>query len=860
MNIFQKVTFKTLLENKTRTIVTIIGILLSLSMFTAVTTSISSFQNYMLEYTIEQEGNWHGNVSVTAADMEVLNADPDIDTVSYLEYIGYARIEGCTNPDKPYLFLGGMDENAYGTLPITITEGRLPENENEILLPRHLDYNGGVSYSLNDILTLEIGDRITTGEAGTVYTLDQKDPYLYTKDELLAQGVTEGAPALQESESLAVRTTHTYTVVGFYNRPAIEPYTAPGYTALTISGQYGTGSYTAYIRFEKPGNAIPWLREHYPDSYNTNYDLLRMYGASYERSYNTVLYGLGTILIFIILFGSISLIYNAFSISVTERTKQFGLLSSLGATQKQLTHSVLFEAFCLCIIGIPLGVLAGIAGIGITFALIGPSLSAVLYENSTVTFGLHVTPWAIVIAAGIGLFTVLLSAYLPARRAAKRSPIEAIRMTADVRIRPGKVKTSRLTYRLFGLPGTLAAKNFKRSRKKYRATVLSLFVSVVLFISASSFCSYLMEGSEGILSDAGADIAVHQEVNDSEYTVEELLNKLASSSHVVKAAAVQSAYVPLLFNRRDLNPEYTEYLEVQSVIPRNQKELLLDTRICFINDSSYTEYLQELGLSKDVYMNAAQPTALAFDFTRVYEGESGRYNIMHALANDNMDFTILKDAPFFLGSSYASGLTLFYPASAMEAVMGNDANDHMMGLTTYYFTTDDYRQAEADLFQILSAPEFQDASLTNYAENVASERTLLMIIMVFSYGFIVLISLIAMANVFNTISTNIQLRKREFAMLKSTGLEPKGFRVMMCYECLLYGIKGLLYGIPASALITLWIYRTVSDGWTSGYYIPWQSLVIAIGSVFLTVGATMIYSMHKLGRENIMDNLKNENA
>ena len=117
-----------------------------------------------------------------------------------------------------------------------------------------------------------------------------------------------------------------------------------------------------------------------------------------------------------------------------------------------------------------------------------------------------------------------------------------------------------------------------------------------------------------------------------------------------------------------------------------------------------------------------------------------------------------------------------------------------------------------------------------------------------------------MANVFNTISTNIQLRKREFAMLKSTGLEPKGFRVMMCYECLLYGLKGLLYGIPASALITLWIYRTVSDGWTSGYYIPWQSLVIAVGSVFLTVGATMIYSMHKLGRENIMDNLKNENA
>ena len=157
---------------------------------------------------------------------------------------------------------------------------------------------------------------------------------------------------------------------------------------------------------------------------------------------------LGIILVGIIAFGSISLIYNAFSISVSERTRQFGLLSSIGATKHQLTGSVLFEAFFLSIIGIPLGILSGIIGIGITFFFTGDMIAGFLYSDSDVTLSLHASIPALLAAVLVSLITILISAYLPARRAMKGSAIEAIRQSKDIIIRPRKVKTAKLTLSL----------------------------------------------------------------------------------------------------------------------------------------------------------------------------------------------------------------------------------------------------------------------------------------------------------------------------------------------------------------------------------------------------------------------------
>lgn len=946
MNVFQRVTIKTLKENKTRTIVTIIGILLSLSMFTAVTVSISSFHNFMLEIAIQREGNWHGTVAVNRETMKDIASDSAVEKVSYLETIGYAQLSDSVNPDKPYLFIGGLDENADGILPLNVTEGRLPENDTELLIPEHLAYNGGVSYNVGDTVTFHMGERLSQDEEGNMYALGQTTPYLYTEEELREQGISPEALAERDTESFLPQFDRTYTIVGIYQRPSIEPYTAPGYTSLTVSGNSsgtgssgsdtanggigssgsdtaagGIGSFQAYIRFHNPKDAVPWLEQHYPypEYSDTNSDLLRLYAASYESSYNAVLYQLAAVLIFIIMFGSISLIYNAFSISVTERTKQFGLLSSLGATRRQLVRSVLFEGLSLCAIGIPLGILAGIAGIGITFALLGASLSEVLYGARAVPLTLHVSPLSVAGAGALGLFTVLVSAWIPARRAAKLSPMEAIRQTTDIAIRPGKVRTLKLTYKLFGLSGMLASKNFKRNRKKYRATVLSLFVSVVLFISASSFCSYLTKAAGDIVSDSGCDIAYYHYPDEyTGFSLDEILKSLSEAEHVTQAAWMQNQQLPVYFDEKDISREYLDFwteAEAEALHRNSQGQLAVYTQFYFIDDATYGDWLKAVGLSPAEYMDPEHPVAVASDFFRFYQSDTGKYATFRLFSNTPVAGTsltpeapegysfnawyedeygnfmfryykgtngessyvetedvcktspvsigsIAPELPFFLGAAEFNGLVLLYPASAREAVLGPGLAAHMNESyrTSFLFTTDDHKAAAAEISETLKGMGLNPIYVSDYAESAAQQRTMLVIITVFSYGFIILISLIAMANVFNTISTNIQLRKREFAMLKSTGMTPKGFRVMMYYECLLYGAKGLLYGLPVSVVITWWIYKGVANGWDTSFYIPWYSLVIAIASVFLVVGSTMMYSMQKIKKDNVVDALKNDNA
>ncbi|HCS74543.1 MAG TPA: ABC transporter permease, partial [Clostridiales bacterium] len=175
-----------------------------------------------------------------------------------------------------------------------------------------------------------------------------------------------------------------------------------------------------------------------------------------------------------------------------------------------------------------------------------------------------------------------------------------------------------------------------------------------------------------------------------------------------------------------------------------------------------------------------------------------------------------------------------------------------------YFAADDPFQAEADIKEILT-----DAGLSTNIANIArmmqESRNIVTIISIFSYGFIILISLITIANVFNTISTNVNLRRREFAMLKSVGMTDKGFNKMLNFECILYGIKGLMYGLPAAIFITYLIYKSISYGVETTFYLPVKGIVISIFSVFIVVFVSMMYSMSKIRDENIVDALRNEN-
>lgn len=907
MNVFNKVTLESLKKNRTRTIVTIIGIMLSAAMVCASTTFVSSMQNFVLRCEIYSSGDWHGAVYDAAyKDYEDIRDSDRVSSAAYAQVLGYAKIDSA-NERKPYLYVLGGDvaSGYFDTMPVHLILGTLPKDSTEIILPEHLTSNGKVNYTLGDTVTLDVDDRTLDGKR-----LGQDTP-VYAYD-------SETHTEVMSGERLENTEPRTYTVVGIYERPAFEDYAAPGYTALTAADPKSAeqSPIHCYFKLHKPAGVYDFMKEtgytqEYRYAYNTK--VLLYSGTAPFDSFLTTFYSLAAIIIALIVFGSVSLIYNAFSISVSERTKQFGLLSSVGATKKQLRRMVLFEALAVSAVGIPLGILVGIGGIGITLLLIGDKFSSIV--RADIPMRICVSWQAVVIAAAIALITVLISAWIPSKRATRVSAVEAIRQSMDIKVSGRPVRTSKLAYKLFGLPGVLAGKHYKRNRKKYRTTVVSLFMSIVLFVSAAAFTDYMMESAEGGLASDQFDLIYAAESDaSSAMTPDALLELLFSEQNVTGGT-----YTKKQFLQGDISREYVTAMfadrfadfgmESEDAAP---KELSISGYLYFVADAEFNRLLEKYNLKEADYYDRDKPLGIALDRNIEFDRRLEKYVTLDTLQGDgcmieglyyveidgyyrkdsridengnkvvlyqNRDnesdiielpygesfakYTLrsektIEEAPFFVSRSTPVAINMIYPYSMLESVVPEAALNQFRN-TEYFLTSSNHTASFEKLATMLTENGLSSRQLFDYAANAETNRNVVTIIRVFAYGFIVLISLIAAANVFNTISTNISLRRREFAMLKSVGMTQKGFRRMMNYECLLYGSKALLLGLPVSCGITYLIYRAVTTAYETSFHLPWAAIGIAVLSVFLVVFATMMYSMSKVKKDNPIDALKNEN-
>ena len=941
MNIFKQFTKRSLKENKTRTLVTIIGIILSVAMFTATIEAFVTVQDYLINYAEMYNGKYHvGFYDVEYDDISIISEDERVEKYTFVQEIGYAEI-GSSNEYKPYLYIAGIPSDFTDIMPIHLTEGRLPENSSEIVVSDHLYSNGGVQLKLGQKITLQVGQRQWTD----LLNISEEEYKALDGDNW--QKLTQQRPFCQpdgeKAEEVLINTKEkTYTVVGFCVRPdrsSIEPYSAPGYTAFTINEPGNTNLQSVYtvlknpIEYNKFNADILISLSGTVIGSTTNYDLLMYSFNSFDSAFPVLVVGLLSILIGLIVFGSVSLIYNSFSISVSERTKQFGILKSVGATKKQIRKSVLYEAAVLCIIGIPIGLISGCLGIAITFHFLSDSISTVLAELTDLRMRFVFSPLAIIAASIIGFVTVIISAYIPARKAIKVNPIDSVRQSNEIRISRRSVKVSPLTQKIFGFEATLSSKNFKRNKKKYRTTVFSLFVSVVLFISASSLATYFTDVVETESQDMNYDVAVNvfnyeDRTDDEPFTETEefrtkLYNGLKSVKGIDEFTLTQQMGTDFNVDKKYISEEYLNMIHKEiddSSDKRNELNGIFTYN--FIDDSAFRSLLKEEGLSEEGYFDKENPKALVYDMgTYVYQSNhKERVYIVPFINTDNISSTIkiteilpwfeengekysyfgetvvkdgvthyvydisrdegeefdestkrylpeekavshidlsigavLQEKPYFAGHN----TNLIYPESVKEKVM-------LEGYwqTHAFILCDDHTKVSSDVSRLIRdiVGDTNHVSVVDYAAEIESIRALVTIAKVLAYGFIILISMIAAANVFNTISTNISLRRREFATLRSVGLTSKGMRKMMTFESILYGVKSLLFSLPVSLAMTYLVYFVASDsGYEMGFYVPWDKFIIAIASVFIIVVLSMIYSIKKVNKENTVETLRNEN-
>lgn len=849
MSILNRLTIKNLRLNKKRTIVTIIGIILSTALMVGIGLLFSSFQDLMIRDTIGYSGKYEANYS--DVDLDKLNNIKDKGfTYFYEKPIGFSKIES-SNEYKPYMYITSVNKEYFNELKLV--DGSFPKNENEVVISNHVITNGGLNYKVGDIVTFTYGSRNIDGD------------------------ITLANSELVDGEFLTNEGTHTYKIVGIVDRSNFESYSASGYTAFTVDVNSDKGNVNLYVMFNKNKKIIKQSEElakelNYNGDINYNSTLLALYGESTYGNVMSSMGGMMIIMLSLVSIGCIIVIYNSFAISVMERKKEFGLLSSIGTTKRQLSHTVFFEALVVGVIGIILGILGAYIGIGCVILIINNLISDMLeYKLHLVT-----NPLFIIIPVIFMIIVIGVSAFIPSRRASKVSPIEAIRQNDDIKINKKKIRTSKLVLKLFGIEGEIALKNIKRNKKKYRVTIVSLFISIVLFISFSSYMNYTLNTASSVMGEVPYDYQISY-FGDDPNNDKEALDKI---NEIVKSSDVKE-YVSYSVSNLSIIGNYTysdEYLDFyKSAYGENGIKALNNLKyqyisIYILDDNSYNKYKKLIGLDKDsvILLNKFKGVSYGNNKRVNYNIpviNNGNINIKICnfddndedvdttkYCNKNIDNIFVTNKSFDLIEefSYMDDFKLIVNKKLYDNI--SDSSTHYTQFNIISDNTNNIDKLTKDL------DKYSNVNYTNIKEAMKQANNLILVVKILMYGFISLVTLIGVASVFNTISTSMALRKREFAVLRSIGLTNRGFNKILFFESLFFGMKSLIFAIPVSIGITVLIHYALADMVSiSTIIIPWKYIIISIVSVFVIVLLTMMYSTSKIKKHNIIEQIREEN-
>lgn len=933
MNLMKTLTLKNLKLNRKRTIVTIVGIILATALLSALVTLVSSFQYSVIEYQKQKGGDFHVKFSnVKMSELSEFKNNRNIESTFETMGMGFAKLDDCKNEDKPYAYVMATDEAGFERGCFKLIEGRMAKNEDEIVIPRHLKTNGRIDIKVGDEITLDIGKRYDSNTESVI---------------------SENCAYEHDAETLTDTVTKHYKVVGIMERPGygMEDYSAAGYTFVTYSDELaaidnGTKSeaseadttltvYSRYTQkalrnkdavtadiigvdeklFEKANNSSVEMSSEESDRFlkemeNAKYDIyMNGYLINYECVFPIdgsfkALFTVAAVVALIIILTSVYCIKNSFNISITEKIRQYGMLASVGATRRQIKSSVKTEAAMLGVVGIPVGTMSGILASLILVKVVN-ALSAG-WLNVALSF--HTSLPALILAVILSIATIYFSATGSARRAAKVTPLEAIRNTKEIKIKSAKLKTPAIIGRIWGIGGVISYKNIKRNNKKYRTTVTSIVICSVTFIVISYFMS--MAFSVVGMSYASADYNIGINMSCKKDIDIEKFSKLLSGIEGAEDYLVGAGY-DFDVSKPEYTKEYGEYCRQLYDDGEDVSQMFL---ITVLDDKSYDKYASDAGIKNaaagailvnkgtfDVYNeNSSKYVKKEMELYKYKAGDTIEcgYNVYDDASSDDnaaegdtesstednsgyvdeetinngvrktVDVTIAgvtDKVP--IGYNGYSNTLLFMNQKGFESLWGDGKNGNEIkpGYASYsaYVVAENADEYQ-DTFEKETEenPEYSQISfyVSNLDKEMRDEKSLFTLLGVFAYGLIVVIALIGITNIINTLSTGMELRSREFATLRSIGMTDKQFVGMVRLESVFISVKALVIGVPLGILISylLCVMMNRMDD-AIIYEPPYKAIILCIVVVIMLIYAIMKLSMTKLRHNNIIETIKNEN-
>ncbi len=848
MNIIKKLTLKNLFLNKKRSIVTIIGITLSVALITAVTSMVVSFRESLITYEKTCNGDYHYLFyNVDNNDLNIFTSNKKIETVYSYKELGYSKID-TNDVSKKYIRLLEMDSESTSKLGITLVKGSLPTNDNEVVISTNFINSTDKEYNIGDTINLEISSRYLNNTL-----IDES--YYY-----------------DDNEYLVNKFNKEYTIVGIIERPSylVEDYASFSYTFITYPSNL-EGNNTVFIKYNKEGlkdnikitSSILGINENtlkmyfgYMETDNTydidiskskyifdsNKTLISLEANYFGDSSMKAITIVGSIVIFIIMVTSVFCIRNSFKISITERIKEFGMLSSVGASSKEIKKSVYYEAFFLGIIGILLGILFGILASYILIYVVNYLLKDINYLDAFFIFKISFI--GILISILISILTIYLSCFTSARKASKTSPIVNIRQNNEIKINKKKLKVPKLISKLFGIGGVISYKNIKRNKSKYRTTVISIIVSVSTYIALS----YFVTASYNAIKLDYGEYNHNLEVTMTE--VSDISKDIISLDNINNYSYIRRTFYEGNINKSE---DYIRY---------SLDEDITYVQIISLGSLEYNRYIKELNLSYNVVKDKGilinNDKAYDGDKTIIYDmldvKDNETIHLVNSSDNTPLDISIIKSTSLRpLGYENKYGLPII--------VVSDETMDTLSKkeYTTLYIDSSNPDKLYTDISNIIENKKLDDVYVANLNETIREIKNIYLIIEIFLYGFIIVISLIGVTNVFNTINTNMFLRKGEFASLKSIGMTKKEFDRMIFLESFLYSFKSLLIGIPIGIGVSYLIYLGLLEELEFNFTLPYKGILISIILVFILIFVLNYYSSKKASNGNIIEDIRNEN-
>ncbi len=872
MGIFLKMTIESMRKNRSRTIITIIGVVLSIFLVNSVMTVATSFEHYQINKTIDQNGSWEVLIrNKDASFLEVVNQDEDIKSISTGAVCGHFKLQKNINDALGFASIIGYDKDIFKQGNIKMASGRLPENENEIVIGDSWKENVG-SYKIGDTLIVSLGD---------LYYKETNELFDYT--------IEANYDNIANDEKLEIRNNieqKEYTVVGFYtSMHGVNWYTIsmPLFTMKKDNEIPTSNEIEYFIKLKNPTieSAQEFVSRYANDETSYRWSSVNQ-GYIYELQMTNVkitIYLIAVIGIIILSLCSILMIYNAFGLSFIQRKQQLGIISSVGASHKQLVLSILYEGIIIAIIGIPIGLILSVVVANYGCEYINNFISS--KDVLEYPYSVHLSTLGITVSTSIGFIIVLLSAYLPCRSTKNSAPIMVLQQSDNNALSTKKMKAPRIISKFFGVEGNLAYKNYRRHKKSYRSIILALVISMVLFTSILTLLNYANEtyAISGLsnynpnyeLSGDGSDAVVNifKKIKDLDGIDEAILYKLESYNLIVNKQNMDEKQFA------DLQ-EYDNFGQpIESLDKNNKRTSIL---IYLVDDETFKDYIESCGETYDAFIDPIDPKLAFVNSYYEYNRETGIYEVNTFLRTDHqitLDFeprysltsieiiystdnVVLLDEDmegrFFLGSREK----IYIPFSMAEyytSLLRNYEGGNPENYGTMNFSSKDMDKTTPLIWEILDEYNWSHSRVKinrNEAPMSLQIATIIITILV------LVVVLIATTNILNTISSSIVMRKKEISMLRAIGLKTKQLYKMVYLEYVYMGFKAISYGSILTVITTYFFHWALKKSFSLPFVMPVQPITTSVLVLVFLVLLSSTYAISRVKSVNIIDSLKNE--